>query len=419
MSATLAIRLSAHAEDAAESVLVLDGAPAAAVEIDTLANLARRADGHKLCVLVPGADVLLTRARVPMRGSARILQAVPYALEEQIAADVNDLHFAVGKRDAEGRVAVAAVARARIEDWLARLAAAGLRPQSLLADTAALPPVDHGAVVLLEGERAYVRCPDSTPLECSVDELEQVLDVAGVVIEAESESTDEENARSLVVYASDEDRERHADLIERLGARAERVELRSTMGHALRVLATEAVKPDALNLLQGVYAPRTAIDTLWKPWRTAAMLLAAFLVATLGVQSVRLIQLSARERQLDAAAFDILSKSCGVRSLADARAQMQRCMDDRLGNATGGEDLFLEMLGTLAAALAETPGTQITHMSYRNRVLDLKLTVPDIDTLERIKSLVADRGALQMDIAQTNPGEGKVESQIELKKPSA
>jgi len=191
------------------------------------------------------------------------------------------------------------------------------------------------------------------------------------------------------------------------------------MGHALRVLATEAVKPDALNLLQGVYAPRTAIDTLWKPWRTAAMLLAAFLVATLGVQSVRLIQLSARERQLDAAAFDILSKSCGVRSLADARAQMQRCMDDRLGNATGGEDLFLEMLGTLAAALAETPGTQITHMSYRNRVLDLKLTVPDIDTLERIKSLVADRGALQMDIAQTNPGEGKVESQIELKKPSA
>ena len=34
MSATLAIRLSAHAEDAAESVLVLDGAPAAAEPTD-------------------------------------------------------------------------------------------------------------------------------------------------------------------------------------------------------------------------------------------------------------------------------------------------------------------------------------------------------------------------------------------------
>jgi hypothetical protein len=58
-------------------------------------------------------------------------------------------------------------------------------------------------------------------------------------------------------------------------------------------------------------------------------------------------------------------------------------------------------------------------MNYRNRVLDLKLTVPDIDTLERIKSIVADRGALQMDIAQTRQGEGMVESQIELKKPTA
>jgi general secretion pathway protein L len=419
MSATLAIRLSAHAEDAAESVLVLDGAPAAAVETDTLENLARRADGHKLCVLVPGADVLLTRARVPMRGSARILQAVPFALEEQIAADVSDLHFAVGKRDAEGRVAVAAVARTRIDDWLARLAAAGLRPQSLLADTAVLPPSDHGAVVLLDGDRAYVRCPDSTPLECAVDELEQVLDVAGLVVRADSETADAAAPSTLVIYASDADEERYAGLIGRLHARAESVEMRSTLGHALRVLATEAVKPDALNLLQGVYAPRTAFDTLWKPWRTAAMLLAAFLVATLGLQSVRLIQLNARERQLDAAAFDILSKSCGVRALADARAQMQRCMDERIGASTGGEDLFLEMLGTLAAALAETPGTQISQMSYRNRVLDLKLTVPDIDTLERIKSIVADRGALQMEIAQTRPGDGKVESQIELKKPSA
>jgi len=52
-------------------------------------------------------------------------------------------------------------------------------------------------------------------------------------------------------------------------------------------------------------------------------------------------------------------------------------------------------------------------------VLDLKLTVPDIDTLEQLKTLVADLGGLQMEIAQTRPGDGKVESQIELKKPSA
>ena len=77
------------------------------------------------------------------------------------------------------------------------------------------------------------------------------------------------------------------------------------------------------------------------------------------------------------------------------------------------------MLGTLAKALAKAPGTQVTQLNFRNHVLDLKLTVPDIDTLEQLKTLVADLGGLQMEIAQTRPGDGKVESQIELKKPSA
>lgn len=417
MAATLAIRLPERAEDAAESVLVLDGTPQAAVERGSLESLASRADGHKLCVLVPGADVLLTRASIPMRGSARILQAVPFALEEQIATDVGDLHFAVGKREPDGRVPVAAVARERIDGWLARLQAAGLQPNTLLAETAALPEADAAVVVLIEGDRAIVRCADRTPLECRVDELEQVLDVAGVIV-AGSEEADAAQV-GLVVYVSDEDRTAHAGLIDRLGARAESVDIRSTKGDALRVLAAEAVKPDALNLLQGAYAPRTALDTLWRPWRTAAMLFAAFVVVALGLQAVRLMQLGAREAQLDAATFDVLSKACGVRDLADARVQMQRCLDEKLGHSDAGPDVFLEMLGTLSLALGEAPGAEIQQISYRNRVLDLKLTVPDIDTLEHIKSLVADRGALQMSIEQTRPADGKVESQVEIKKPSA
>jgi general secretion pathway protein L len=418
MPATLAIRLPARAADAAEAVLVVDGTPQAAVETGTLEGLARRADGHKLCVLVPGADVLLTRANVPMRGNARILQAVPYALEEQLAADVHDLHFAIGKRMADGQVPVAAVARERIEDWLARLRAAGLHPQAMLSEAAALPASGDGAVILLEGERAIVRCADGTVVESAADGLEQVLDIAGIVVASASESAAAAPS-TLTVYASDADQAQHAALIERLRARAGTLELRSTKGHALRVLASEAVRPEGINLLQGAYAPRTAFDTLWKPWRTPAMALAAFVVVVLGLQTVRLLQLQAREGQLDAAIFDVLNKACHVQTLADARAQMQRCLDQRLGHAGSGDDVFLDMLGTLAAALTQAPGTQVQQLSFRNRTLALKLTVADIDTLDRIKTAVTGKGSYQLDIDQTRPTEGKVESQISMKKAGA
>ena len=111
-----------------------------------------------------------------------------------------------------------------------------------------------------------------------------MLDVAGVVV-AGSDESGSERETTLTVYASDADQARHAALIERLAARATRVEVRSTQGHVLCILAAEAVKPDALNLLQGNYAPRTALDTLWKPWRTSAMMLAAVLVSMLGLQA--------------------------------------------------------------------------------------------------------------------------------------
>ena len=52
-------------------------------------------------VLVPGTDALLAEPVLPLKSGAKLAQVVPFALEEQLATDVEDLHFAVGKR--EGR----------------------------------------------------------------------------------------------------------------------------------------------------------------------------------------------------------------------------------------------------------------------------------------------------------------------------
>ncbi len=52
-------------------------------------------------VLVPGADVLLGLRRpvLKLKSGAKLAQVVPFALEEQLAQTVEDMHFAVGKRE--------------------------------------------------------------------------------------------------------------------------------------------------------------------------------------------------------------------------------------------------------------------------------------------------------------------------------
>ena len=49
----------------------------------------------------PGADVLLAEPDVPVKAGARLQQLVPYALEEQLAENIDELHFALGKRSAD------------------------------------------------------------------------------------------------------------------------------------------------------------------------------------------------------------------------------------------------------------------------------------------------------------------------------
>ena len=70
--------------------------------------------GRRTVVLVPAVRVLRTRVDVPVKGANRIAQALPFALEDVLAEDVEELHFVAGPRFADGQVAVAVVRR----EWM-------------------------------------------------------------------------------------------------------------------------------------------------------------------------------------------------------------------------------------------------------------------------------------------------------------
>ena len=94
-----------------------------------LAQATAMSAGRRVAVIVPASEALATDSDAPAKGAAKLAQVIPYALEERVADEIENLHFAIGERDADtGRVPVVVVARARI-DALARRAARR-RPQS-------------------------------------------------------------------------------------------------------------------------------------------------------------------------------------------------------------------------------------------------------------------------------------------------
>ena len=86
--------------------------------------------GRRVAVIVPASEVLSLDTEVPAKSTAKLAQVVPYALEERVADEIENLHFATRRAvGGAGRFSVLVVRRARIDGWLAELRAAGLEPK--------------------------------------------------------------------------------------------------------------------------------------------------------------------------------------------------------------------------------------------------------------------------------------------------
>ena len=75
-----------------------------------LAQAAPPAVGRRVAVIVPASECSSTDSEAPAKSAAKLAQVIPFALEERVADEIENLHFALGERSAEtGRVPVVVV----------------------------------------------------------------------------------------------------------------------------------------------------------------------------------------------------------------------------------------------------------------------------------------------------------------------
>src|SRR6516164_900233 len=211
MSDWLLLRLP-RADTELATWLVVDarGAPLSPPQSGPLALAAARVTGRRVCVLVGGADVLLAQPEVPVKAGAKLQQLVPYALEEHLAEDIEDLQFALGKRSHEStRVPVAVVARALLDQWLSIVRGGGIEPDAVYADSELLPQNPGQAVALLEADTVSVRPPGGAPVTLPADALGEALEIARTG--ADGSAT---GGRGLILYTGAAEWRLHAAQVE-------------------------------------------------------------------------------------------------------------------------------------------------------------------------------------------------------------
>jgi general secretion pathway protein L len=402
----LLIRLPRTPEQA-PTWLVVDarGAPLGPPQSGPLSLAVPRMAGRRVCALVPGADVLLADPEVPVRVGTRLSQLVPFALEEHLAEDIDDLHFAIGRRPADSpRVPVAVVARALLDEWLRTLRTAGIEPDVVYADSDLLPQNPGQAVALLEEDGVYVRPPGGSPVTLPADALGEALQIAQAGATASG-------AVGLILYTGAAEWHQHSAQVEAARPQFDGIKVQLLTAGPLALFAQQLPAASPINLLQGTYTPTASRAVGFKAWRVAATLLACLIGLHVVGKAAELQLLKKREHQVDASMRDAFRDAVPGQPAA---GDFRRLMEQRLAAARGAGGGLLPALQALAQARDVAPGMSVQSLNFHDGALEMKLAAPDATSLDRLSQSLRKIG-WQADLAGGNNVGSGYEGRIQMR----
>ncbi|WP_096460731.1 type II secretion system protein GspL [Sulfurifustis variabilis] len=379
-----------------------DGAPhrGEALTLPDLPDFLRRA---RVQVWTPPSDTVLTRATLPTRSRARILQALPFALEDQLLADPEQLHFAYTPNP-DGSLAVAVTDRVRVKTWLDTLAAAGIRPAGLCPGNLALPLQANAWSAAFVDDELWVRTGTASGFVCPREHAAPPALVLAALREAIAQS----NApQCLFMYGPPPD----IDLD--LWAGHLGIPVQPAVGDFW--VATES---PALNLLQGELTPTAHLRQVGRPLIPAAAMLAIWLVGLVTVDLVEWARLHRLHEGYATEMREILLKAFPeTKTVLDPYAQMQRNLESLQFRGGGPSDL-LPLLARVAPTVQDQTQAKLHGLKYAERALTLDVTLPDYQALDALKNRLQ-AANLEVEVVAANSRGGEVEGRLRIQSAGA
>ncbi len=385
-TAVLIIRLNSDA-DTAVWRLVAPGEAAQAGEWhpddgeQTLSLLAQR---YPAWVLVPASDCAFHHVTLPTGARRKPQQALAFLLEEQLATEVEECHFALLHQE-KTNCAVAVVGRQKMRAWQAWCERLGLNVLALTPDVLALPPNPTGWSAVRCGEQWLFRHDTWNGMAVESAWLDELL-------------AHWPNVAPIACYSPPPD----------IAAPWQPLPEQD-------LLALVAANPDArrICLRQGDFAAKRRRQPTPRRWRPA---IAGALALMLLWSGNRLHDHLALARQADAAVqasrdfYRQWFKS--EKNIVNPRLQMQQHL--RKLESSGRQPALISRLGAVQQIITETPGIRLRSLSFdgARNTLQLEISAVSTQALEQFSNRA--RAGFRVQTGEMKPRADGIEGRLTL-----
>ncbi len=326
--------------------------------LDELNELSDYAHQRPVHLIVDGQDVTLHNIDIPAGSSRNLEQVLPNMLEDDLAQDIERMHFAILDKS-QGQAVVCGIERQLLEGWLAQFKQAGFLVKALIPDMLLLPQQPEAIAAMQLGDQWLIRCNEFHAYSLDSDWLAMLLD-------SEEWKTSEDQTSVITSYTSlpsgDLDLSKWQEDL-------------SHMPMSLLARGSSQAASKKLNLLTGKYKPKSSLGKYWKVWQKVAVA-AVFLIAVL--VSFKVVQVSQAEAQ--AAAYRAESERI-FRSVLVGKQRiptvsyLKRQMNDEEArlSGSGSSSSFLTWVQRLPEGMGNVPDMTIQSLKFDGNRREVRL----------------------------------------------
>jgi len=422
MSETLLLHYDPDNPETASWLLCnTQGEPITKVSSGTLADVLPIANAHHVVVLLDSHCLHNNQLQLPTQNQQKMLRAVPYALEDFIAEDVEDLHFVITADKTHNRTAVTGIRKDTLQMIIDTLGEAGLTVDTIIPDALCMAADDTQWVILKYKDNCYFQHGRYSGNIFNTELIPYVLQQnlrhhtpEKILLFSNSEDDQAQLFTSNIQQIVTDNRQNSA--AEETGDTQdiEIIPLRYN-NHPLVIFCGFYKQALPLNLRRGVFKSRRKNSTYWPYWRLTAVLSVIWLLLHLGLTAFWYNRLKQQNTAMHIQIRQIYEKTFPASTrIVNLRAQTEQKLKT-LRNSGKSEQGLLYLLSESFGILSHSDkNITLQSLDYRNNRMDVGLVSTNLQAIENLNKRLNNSPVINAQITSSSSEKNRVKGILRI-----
>lgn len=352
-----------------------------------------------ITLIINGDAIHCLEVTTPARNIKQIQLAVPYQLEDELASDIDTLHFAYSGLSS-GKIDTLIVENALMHGWLETLP----EPDNvtvMVPDYLALSAKENCWAVLIESDRLVARngthCGFSTEHELGLLILQQWYE--------------EKKPDSITLWRTKDAPELSLPFESEIETQV--------VQHPLQLFQHDLSSGTSINLRQGSFKSKNKTGASHSGiWVRVAALFLIFILISFGLKITEYLILDQQLTETNQAIEDTFKQAFPeVKRIINPRVQMEQRLKSLRSGGTS-DPAFLKLLAAFSSEYRPQEKIKLQDIQFRNNYLMIDLDAESLQTLETLKQRITSQPGVTAEISSATSVGNSIEAQLKLQEAS-